>query len=1180
MEYLGRCDAQARAIDRRLLTEENSASHHWGRSDSGFSAPLACLQSLLRRFGLIGVCVSLLSIWPSDLTQIVTGNPIHDSERRSSEERFIQGDTPLLEAGKLIEKELKAGQQHFYRFPLNHGQFLRITVEQQRIDVVIRVTSADGGLVARMDSPYGFLGTESVSVLADVSGNYLVELLAIGDTAAVGRYVLSAEAPREPAPQDLTRIKAERAFTQAQEKHASHSLLEAIDKYKEALIDWVDISDHYWEAKTLYELAWATSESGDKKGAEQLYRQALSLQESINDHRGQAFSLKDLGLLVGMMGSLAESIDLSKKALPLWQQDGDAANQAGTFNNLGVALGRAGDPDQAISCHHQALKLRDELGDASGKAQSLNNIGTVYDALGDPQAALDYYNRASSILVGIANPTREDRRRLATALNNIGYAYALVSEPEMALNYYEQALPIRKEVDDSIGEGATLTNIGSAYLAKDDVQTALRYYDEALKKQNRWGKCYTLMNIGDANLKLGDKQKALDIYEQTLKLFNELQDVQGEAAILDKMGRAYTTLGRLQDADDYYERALKRWREVRDRRGEATTLQALALNRARNNLLEGLKLNEAAIGIVEELRTGILAPQLRASYFASVRDCYDLEIDMLMQMHRLHPAEGYDRRALETSERSRARVLLETLGEAHVGPSGMTASALTERRTRLIHRLNAKASRRLQTSSAKEESASADKEIQGLSEEIQTLDTQIGSANPQYSAVFGRKTLSVAGIQKYLDPDTALMEFALEEPRSYLWVVTEKNVSSFELPGRAEIDSAASQVYILLTARNRNLKGESQTQKYTRISRAEMEYPKAAAALAQMLFGSPRVLPSSKRLLIVSDGKLQYIPFGALPLPSLAPEAARADARISPGATVTRLRTQGKESTDSTGDQPLLARYEVIHLPSGSVLGVLRAQLEGRTRAPKAVAVLADPVFNKDDARLRRQDAIEGTNSTASNLKATRLSHVLAGSAIAGEKSELPRLFFSRREADSIAAAAGLEQTKEALGFDASRATAISDELSQFRIVHFSAHGLVNDQHPERSGIVLSLIDKNGRPQDGFLTLDDIYGLHLRADLAVLSACQTAFGKDVRGEGLISLTRGFMYAGAPRVVASLWNVDDAATAELMANFYSLMLRTGQRPAEALRNAQLELLKQKRWRQPYFWAAFVIQGEWN
>ena len=167
-----------------------------------------------------------------------------------------------------------------------------------------------------------------------------------------------------------------------------------------------------------------------------------------------------------------------------------------------------------------------------------------------------------------------------------------------------------------------------------------------------------------------------------------------------------------------------------------------------------------------------------------------------------------------------------------------------------------------------------------------------------------------------------------------------------------------------------------------------------------------------------------------------------------------------------------------------------------------------------------------------------------------------------------------------ALDFDANRSTALSPELSQYRFVHFATHGLINSEHPELSGLVFSLVDPNGKQQDGFLQLKDIYDLNLPADLVVLSACETGLGKEINGEGLIGLTRGFMYAGATRVVASLWNVSDVATAQLMANFYSAMEKEHLPPAAALRSAQISMWKQRRWNSPYFWAAFQIQGDWK
>ena len=168
----------------------------------------------------------------------------------------------------------------------------------------------------------------------------------------------------------------------------------------------------------------------------------------------------------------------------------------------------------------------------------------------------------------------------------------------------------------------------------------------------------------------------------------------------------------------------------------------------------------------------------------------------------------------------------------------------------------------------------------------------------------------------------------------------------------------------------------------------------------------------------------------------------------------------------------------------------------------------------------------------------------------------------------------------KAFDFDANRAAIANAELSNYRYVHFATHGFLNTSNPELSGVVLSMINREGQPENGFLLSTDLFNLHLPAELVVLSACQTALGKEIRGEGMVGLTRGFMYAGAPRVIVSLWSVSDKATAELMTRLYQRILHDHLAPAAALRAAQLEMLRQKRWQSPYYWAAFVMQGEWR
>ena len=277
-----------------------------------------------------------------------------------------------------------------------------------------------------------------------------------------------------------------------------------------------------------------------------------------------------------------------------------------------------------------------------------------------------------------------------------------------------------------------------------------------------------------------------------------------------------------------------------------------------------------------------------------------------------------------------------------------------------------------------------------------------------------------------------------------------------------------------------------------------------------------------------------------------------------------------------------MMEHEVVNLPSASVLAVLRQQLSGRKAAPKAVVVLADPVFDIHDDRLRpaakndRSGPLDLSQKLAGNTDSSDLPEKRGLPLVAA----FPRLPFSRREANAIYSIARQGDVTKSLDFDASKSTAMNPQLRNYRIVHFATHGLLNSEHPELSGLVFSLVDRKGKTQDGFLRLLDIYNLDLNADLVVLSACQTALGKQIDEEGLVGLTRGFMYAGASRVMASLWKVDDEATAALMTKFYEGMLKNGQTPGQALRNSQVWISQQKQWAHPYYWAGFVLQGEWR
>jgi CHAT domain-containing protein len=360
--------------------------------------------------------------------------------------------------------------------------------------------------------------------------------------------------------------------------------------------------------------------------------------------------------------------------------------------------------------------------------------------------------------------------------------------------------------------------------------------------------------------------------------------------------------------------------------------------------------------------------------------------------------------------------------------------------------------------------------------------------------------------------DTTLLAYSLGEDRSFLWRVTPQEVQSEVLPGRSELESLSRSFYERASSRDAGLE----------------EYQHASSVLGRVLLGPVAQHLDSKRVVVIAEGILQYVPFGALSLPGTS--------------------------------EPLLSRLEVVNLPSASCLAAIRQQANARTGAPKSIAIFADPVFEAKDSRVRQT--------------------VFAGTLGADRHDRFSRLLFSAVEARGIADTAGDGSLLFALDFDASRERFSRADIGNFRFIHLATHGMLNSVHPELSGIVLSLVDENGNAKDGFLGLQDIYNLKLPAELIVLSACQTALGKEIKGEGLVGLTRGFMYAGASRVVASLWTVDDEVTSALMVEFYKQMFNERVPATAALRRAQLKTRSNPRWQEPYYWAGFVIQGEWR
>ena len=649
------------------------------------------------------------------------------------------------------------------------------------------------------------------------SGEYVLEVRARAQQAAKGRYEARLQIASEAGGRERARIAAQQLCTEGRRAQAENTgvvgLERAVKKYEEAVEKWQEAGVRKWEGMTLTSLGSVHWNLSQYERARDRYEQALTLKREIKDRRGEGTTLNNLGIVYRNLSQYERARDHYEQALAIAREIKDRRGEGGTLNNLGLVYGNLSQYEKARDHYEQALAVRREIKDRTGEGVTLNSLGIIYRNLSQYEKARDHLEQALAIRREI-----KDSRGEGLTLNNLGNVYRNLSQYERARDSYEQSIAIRREVKDRRGEGLTLSNLGTLYSD------------------------------------MGQYERARDYCEQALAILREIRDRHGEGQTLTNLGDVNRNLRQYERARDYYEQGLAILREIRDRHGEGETLYGLALaERDRGKLSEARALVEAALPLIESIRTDIAGEELRASYFASVQDYYELYIDLLMRLHKQNPTAGHAAAALQASERARARSLLELLTEARSEIRQGVDPILLERERILQRQLNAKAdnqTRLLSRKHTEQEAAEVNKDIQALTTQYQGLQAQIRVTSPRYVALTQPQPLALAEMQQLLDAETLLLEYALGEERSYLWAVTPTSITGYEIPRRAEIEAAARRLYNSLSTSN------------------ALADQKEAAAMSRMPLGPAAGQLGSKRLVIVASGTLQYLPFGALPVPA------------------------------------------------------------------------------------------------------------------------------------------------------------------------------------------------------------------------------------------------------------------------------------------------------------------------
>ena len=955
-------------------------------------------------------------------------------------------------------------------------------------------------------------------------------------------------------------------------------------------------------------------------------------------------STRTIALLLGanLFAGTTSLVAMPVTATYNFQQPAAQPDQAGTALQEGRKLLKRGETAQALGRLQTALNLYTTAKNNRGIGAANNELGDLYLRQGQHRVALEYYQKAYQALSGAYVQEQQTGAAAGNAARMVGSdASAATEAAASASDTGFNANLILAKIGDTNFRLGRLSEASATY-GQMQVKKPESVASRSTRRFGGLGGIIGGISTGrvdvaaptSAVVTLLEAKKELDLYRTAIvystyelgmgrinyfnndlegakKHFQNAFDATGaslasvaklgqtrrfRAAARTSLGDVALSQGKLKDASKYYTEAMKGAQE--DKRldliwpaqrglGRSFWLQAAQekdpkkAGQARESAVTNYR---EALKTIETLRQGSLrADEARTTFLATTKNVFDEAAAALAEMALLAgapdaPLSGkaldYAAEAFKITEQSRARSLLDLLNESNATLVTGIPAELVKRRQENLEKQQEIAENltgiSVSIDEPKKKASDLEADLDKLQTEYDEIENQIRIASPRYAALTGGQPLALTEIQqKVLDDQTVLLEYSLGTETSYLWAADSTSLRLYKLPSRLSLDKLAADVRAqLIPARlQRRIVGIDVAADPSRglgvISASEdaAGFVAASNALYKAAVEPANLVIGEKRLLIVADGGLNYVPFEAL---------------VKTGA-----------SADYASLPYLIKSNEIVYAPSSSVIGAIRQQ--ATKPSGRAMLIVADPVFNSNDARAR---TVAGSTSTAETrglgIESALTDVAGQGAAAAAESGKmqglpLARLSGTRIEADQIMKLARTSgaQPDVWLDLDASEGNLESRDVTKYRVVHIATHGLLNAERPQFTGIVLSLV--GNKAEDGFLRTDEVFNLRLGSPLVMLSACETGLGKERRGEGVIGLTRAFMYAGAPTVGVSLWSVADRSTADLMTDFYKRLLTVGTSdtsPSSAMRGAQLSMISGKKYSAPFYWAPFVLVGDWH
>ena len=833
-------------------------------------------------------------------------------------------------------------------------------------------------------------------------------------------------------------------------------------------------------------------------------------------------------------GSVYYSTSDYTDALVNWQTSLEIVRRRKDVESEGIILGRIGlarwnldEYDQALNSLHRALEILREVGDKKNEGVVTGNTGLVYMYQWNYPEALNYFKKAAAI-------NRETGYRIAEGmtLNNIGLIYLNSGNYRRALDYFERAREVLSGANYKRGEGIILGNFGAVYAETGYYQEALDYYRKALairrELKNKRDEGIILINMGIVYQRLGDYENAAVYLNDALTIYETTGQKVYQGILLNTLGRVFLGQGKFEQARNYHQQAFAVGNLLNFPRIIWEAQYGIGKTYHQQGQKEdALKYYLLSVENLESAWRRLGVDELKSAFLGDKTNVYHDLIRLLFESARQTPGGREQALAFHYAERTKARTFLDLLVESEIAITKGVEPELKEQE-KLLKRKYDSVRVELQKESSNFRGSVNPDRIGNLKKQLKKIDNQwedlkrlMKQRNPSYAQLKYPDPLTLEGVQRQLKgKNTVLLEYVVSDTIAFLWAVTENDMRMFTLPGEEVL---REKINLLRRAvQERNLMvffGQVSYDLYT--------------DLLQPVEHFLKVFPN---ILIIPDGILNYLPFEML-------------VTTPPGKT-------------GADHRYLVQDYSIRYVPSATVMTHLPAP--DTSRWTKELLAFGDPLYTRaeqtdifitDDGRV-----LTGSYSDTAlyHFRVKRLPHT------GDEIKKIGRLFPSDKVDLYFRDDANEEHIK------------MGEELRDYRRIHLATHGLLNQTKPQFSGLVLTLDDDPA--EDGFLQAWEVFNLELNADMVVLSACRTAMGKLIRGEGIVGLSRAFIYAGTPTVVVSLWNVKDESTTELMTKFYRNLIVEKMTKAEALREAKLDMINSGKFRSPLYWAPFILIGE--